>query len=343
MSYISTISQQDISLQASPSQWLEHLGRPTWIAIEGHDSSRTRILTTLLHGNEPSGLRALHRFLQEEHKPATNMGVFIGSVEAALTPPEYSHRFLPQNEDLNRAFKPPFDSPTGKVAKQLMSLIEAAKPEAVIDLHNTSGSSMGFAICVKDCLENEALASLFIPKLIVADIKLGSLMEYANRLGPCVTIECGGIQDKTSDILAYEGIKNFWKNADILTPLVGQHIQKIYNPMRLELNQTSTIGFSSSINPEWDVTLYPDIEQYNYKILQANQPFGWVKDGGLDTLNVMDSNGQDRIHDFFEVEGNSILAKEALRLFMVTTNPNIAKADCLFYLVMHHEEQLVSK
>lgn len=332
MSDIQILEGVEVSLEGDETDFLRRLAKPSWLVFDGVDSSRTRVLTTLLHGNEPSGLKAFFRLMKQGLQPATNMCVFVGSVKAALTPPLYSNRYLPDMEDLNRSFAPPFDTPTRFIAQALMGLIQDCNPEAIIDLHNTSGSSMGFAICVKDCEQNEALASLFTQKLIVADLKLGSLMEYGSSLGPCVTIECGGIEDKTSDIIAFEGIKHYWLNDNILTPLSKP--QKIFNPMRLELKENFSIGFSTSKDPEWDITLPPEVVQYNYKILQPGAPFGWVGVNGLDVLQVTDGTQANRVHEFFEVRDYQLLAKQPLRLFMVTANPKIAKADCLFYLVV---------
>ena len=53
-------------------------------SIPGRDSSRTRVLVTLSHGNEPSGVEAVHGWLQAEQVPAVNVVVILGAVQAAL-------------------------------------------------------------------------------------------------------------------------------------------------------------------------------------------------------------------------------------------------------------------
>ena len=68
-------------------EFLKILGKPTWITLDGDDSSRNRAIVTLLHGNEPSGMKAIHQYLLTAERPATNLGIFIVSVEAALHPP----------------------------------------------------------------------------------------------------------------------------------------------------------------------------------------------------------------------------------------------------------------
>jgi hypothetical protein len=67
----------------------------TCLLFTGGDESRTRALVTLLHGNEPSGVRALRRWLLSQQQPAVNLLCIVASVHAALELPEFSHRMLP--------------------------------------------------------------------------------------------------------------------------------------------------------------------------------------------------------------------------------------------------------
>ena len=48
--------------------------------------------------------------------------------------------------------------------------------------------------------------------------------------------------------------------------------------------------------------------------------------------------GREHINHYFEQVGNQLQTRQALRLFMVTKNPDIAMSDCLFYLVPVDEE-----
>ena len=53
------------TIPSDPVAWLRQLGGPTAIRLSGRDRSRCRTVVTLLHGNEPSGVRALHGWLRE--------------------------------------------------------------------------------------------------------------------------------------------------------------------------------------------------------------------------------------------------------------------------------------
>ena len=168
--------------------FLEDLGGPTCFFLEGEDSTRTRALVTLLHGNEPSGAIALFRWLQSCQRPAVNVVCIVASVAAALEPPLFSHRMLPRARDLNRCFRPPFDDAQGALAEEILEILHMHHPEAVVDMHNTSGSGPSFGVCTHMDRQHDALVSLFTQRLIVSDLGLGALMEISEHSYPTVTV-----------------------------------------------------------------------------------------------------------------------------------------------------------
>ena len=77
--------------------FLLSLAATTVIDITGEDTARCRVITSLLHGNEPSGFIAMHRWLVSAAKlpkPTTNIRFILGSPEAASLMPLFSHRYL---------------------------------------------------------------------------------------------------------------------------------------------------------------------------------------------------------------------------------------------------------
>ena len=97
--------------------FLQELGGPAWIRVPGRDASRTRVVSTLLHGNEPSGVRAIHAWLRSGARPAVDTAFFVGPVEAARVPPGFAHRTRFGHRDLNRCFLPPFPGSEGELAR----------------------------------------------------------------------------------------------------------------------------------------------------------------------------------------------------------------------------------
>ncbi len=200
--------------------FLAQLTGPTHIKISGRDSSRCRVLVTLIHGNEPSGLYATYKFLQNNIQPAVDLHVLLPSVKAAKAKPEFSHRMLPDHHDLNRCFKAPFSDQTeSQLANKVLQLLEELAPEAVIDLHNTSGSGPAFGVSIQNDSVHKALVSYFTDKLVITDLSLGALMEATELNRPIVTIECGGSKDHESHALAYHGLLHFADAEKVLEPM----------------------------------------------------------------------------------------------------------------------------
>ncbi|MFO8141314.1 MAG: hypothetical protein R6T87_05375, partial [Marinobacter sp.] len=93
-----------------------------------------RAMATLLHGNEPSGLFAIHRWLLEQHTPEVNLLFLLGGVHPAKVPPILSLRQLPDGRDLNRCFKEPFDGEEGAIARAMLAELQTANPECLLDV-----------------------------------------------------------------------------------------------------------------------------------------------------------------------------------------------------------------
>ena len=319
----------------SAMEFLNALPGPTHIHLTGSDSSRSRAAVTLLHGNEPSGLFAIYELLRRGLKPSVDMHLFILNVDAAKQAPGFIYRMLPQHKDMNRCFKEPFgDSEPELIAKNLLNMIESLQPECLIDIHNTSGSSPPFGVTTFMDARHDALVSLFTHRMIVTDLKLGALMELSETMMPTVTIECGGAQDLESNMMAAEGLSRYFMLDDVLSKQHGElTLEFFHNPMRLELIEGKDIAYGEHSLLEEGVTLLPGVEHYNFGFVDSSTQLGFIA-GKLPTLlTLKDNTGAERIADYFEVREAELYPRKKIKLFMVTCNPEIARKDCLFYLV----------
>ncbi|MCG8414790.1 MAG: succinylglutamate desuccinylase/aspartoacylase family protein [Pseudomonadales bacterium] len=316
-------------------EFLDSLTGPTHIHLSGQDSSRCRFATTLLHGNEPSGLHAVFTLLKRQITPAIDIHILIPSVDAAKQAPGFIYRMLPHQKDLNRCFQPPYgDSEQDLLAKEILHKLDSYHPECVIDIHNTSGSSPSFGVTTFMDAKHDALVSLFTHRMIVTDIKLGALMEISENLVPTVTIECGGAQDRESHLLATEGLERYMTQEEVLT--IGHtdmSLEFFHNPLRLELKEGSEIAYGDHCLMDDGVTLLPDIENHNFGYVDKPDRLGFVSGNLDDTLAVKNPLGEQKASQFFELRDGALYPMDRLKLFMVTTNPEIARKDCLFYLV----------
>lgn len=325
----------------SSLEFLHLLSGPTHIKLTGEDSSRSRAAVTLLHGNEPSGLHGVYEILRMGLRPAVDIHIYIASVEAAKKCPGFSYRMLPQRKDLNRCFKIPYgDSEEDMLAKEIIESLELVNPECVIDIHNTSGSSPSFGVTTFMDSRHDALVSLFTHRVIVTDLSLGSLMEISERMMPAVTIECGGAQDPESNLMATEGLRRYFSLADVLgVDHTDVSLEFFHNPLRLELLEGSEIAYGEHNLLSDGVTLLPEVEHFNFGFVSPETKLGFVSGNIATALTVKNRAGDELVSSLFEVRAGGLYPKRILKLFMVTTNPEIARKDCLFYLTEPEEER----
>lgn len=316
-------------------EFLELLAGPACLFLTGKDQSRCRAFVTLLHGNEPSGAMALLRYLQSGQQPAANTLCIVASVPAALETPVFSHRMLPRARDLNRCFRPPFDDSQGKLAQQILALIKQHRPEAVIDMHNTSGSGPAYGIATHLDSRHDALTSLFSSRLMITNLRLGALMEISDHLCPTVTIEVGGRMDEAAHLLAYEGLCRFFNQEQVL---VGEEtdwgIELFFDPVRLELLEHTTLTYGDTPSEHYDVTLKTDIEHHNFGTVSPGTLLGWVNRPPAKLFQVVDRRGKCAVSRLLRTDDGKLYPAAPMRLFMITNSPEIATTDCLFYAAM---------
>jgi len=333
LEYFNNLKANDIP--NTPIAWLHSLSSSTIIDFVQSEDLPWRVITALIHGNEPSGFYAIHKLIKEEafSKYKVNVRIIFGSVEAAQYKPEFTQRYLTDGMDINRCFGSNSLSQYYLRAQMLASSIRQVKPEAVIDLHNTSGKSPAFGVSCHQSHQHLSLAGLFCQTMIVSHIKLGALMEQDFGC-PIITIECGGSIKESSHQLAYQGIKRYLKREDKENEELAFQVEVIYNPMRVNIADTATLNYDDE-PCSLGVTLKPDIEKINFLTNAKGEQLGWVDENGLGNLTIEEPHIHGKISDYFAVENGELLCKTDFRIFMATARPDIAIHDCLFYIAKH--------
>lgn len=321
-------------LAQTPDALLLRYGGPLCIKVDGEDSSRCRALVTLLHGNEPSGVHAIWHWLRSGERPAVNLLLVIASVSAALYEPAFSHRMLPRARDLNRCFRPPFEEEQGRLAEEILTLLELHAPEAVVDMHNTSGRGPDFAVVAFDDSRHDAIAGLFTHRLVVCSLGLGALMESSSDTCPIVTVEVGGREDPGAHGIALAGLQRFARSANISRQRSeAPRLEKLNAPLRLELRAGVTLTYADTPQQGHDVTLNPVIEHHNFGTVTVHTPLGWTHSDSPQLFQARDAAGLCAVRQLVQVIDGVLYPAQPLILFMITTHAGIAESDCLFYAV----------
>lgn len=306
----------------------------TVIDIKGKDSTRSRVITTLIHGNEPSGLIATHLWLKCSEIPATNLRIILCNPEAARSKPCFTNRYVQHSEDLNRYFSvlKSNESPVAHRARQITQLVRDVSPEAIIDMHNTSGSSPAFSVSVSESWQHLKLAELFTSNLILTQLNVGAIMELDFN-APIVTIECGGANDNASHQIALNGMLSFVKSDELFSNRRNR-VQVLRHPIRIELVGDASVGFAHHRLTTTDITLRADIEELNKDITPQDEFIGWCCPSNSFAFKAIDAQGDNQVESLFENRKGCIFTKKSMQLFMVTTIPEIATKDCLFYTTL---------
>ncbi|HKJ24488.1 MAG TPA: succinylglutamate desuccinylase/aspartoacylase family protein [Myxococcota bacterium] len=334
---------------ASPDAWpadvegfLRALGGPAWIPVAGRDRSRCRVVSTLLHGNEPSGSRAVHAWLRSGAVPAVDTCFFVASVEAALEPPGFAHRVLFGQRDLNRCFLPPFQGREGELAHAVLERIRALRPEALVDVHNTTGHTPPYGVGPRSDPARLALTGLFAARYVESDLRLGALIEAVQDELPAVVVECGMTGDAEPDRVAREGLARFLA-AERLGPEGApdarppEAIAVVASPVRVCLQPGLTIRYGDAPHPGADLTVDAAIDRHNFERVAPGAPLGWVRTDGPWPFVATRADGSEVSRDLLHVRDGRVEASTAFVPIMMTTSPEIAVQDCIFYAATPRE------
>jgi hypothetical protein len=309
--------------------FLRQLGGPAVLRIAGRDRSRTRAVSTLLHGNEPSGVRALHAWLREGAAPAVDALLVIGNVAAALEPPGFAHRMLPGRRDLNRCFLGPFEHAEGELARAILDAIRKATPEALVDVHNNTGHNPAYGVGVAPEPRVLELAALFGDRFVESDLRIGALIEAVREL-PSVTAEVGRSGDLRADAHALQGIRAFLGREPLFTD-VPPPLRRLVEPMRATLRPGVRVAVADAPVADSDLTVSADLDRHNFEVIAPGVAIGWVANAAC-PLELRDARGRDRAAEYFRVEAGRLVTRRAFVPIMITTDPGIARSDCLFYV-----------
>jgi hypothetical protein len=319
---------------ADPEAFLRMLGGPAWISVPGRDASRRRVVSTLLHGNEPSGLRAVLAWLRSGAVPAVDTSFFVASVAAALEPPGFSHRVLYGHRDLNRCFLPPFEGGEGALAEQVLDRIRGLASEALVDLHNTTGDTPAYGVGPSDDLARRAITALFADRYVHSDLRLGALIEAVQDELPAVVVECGRAGSAEADRIAREGLERFLE-IDRLVPHADrkrcESMTVVRNPVRVCLQPGLVLRYGEGPEDAADLVVDVRVDRHNFQPVDAGASIGWAPVGGPWPFVATRADGAEVSRELLEIREGRVQARRSFVPVMMTTDPEIAAQDCIFY------------
>lgn len=324
-------SLPDGFLDTPPEKLGSLFNGPSVLHLEGEKEGPI-FLATLLHGNEPTGLSAIQKYLRKFFRNGKlaplprSLILFVGNVLAA----EQNLRLLPGQLDYNRIWSG-VGSPEQEMAQ---STIEYAKSHNVflsVDIHNTSGKNPHYS-CVNQldaqCIN---LARLFSSTLIYFAEPHEVLSLAFSKICPSITIEAGKPDEPDSEPHVLAFLDTLFDLSSIPTTLTGNDLRVFHSMVRIKVPDESRIGFLNQ-SSENDFCFPEKMDSMNFNELPVNTLLGWRNNPNLSLL-VLDEHNRNVESDYLQYNGAEIRLKRSVIPSMISTDEKIVHQDCLGYLM----------
>ena len=317
-------------LDCPADRLIQLLPGPTLFDLPGKDP-RPLFISTLLHGNEDSGLNAIQTVLKQQLPRGLRRSLllFIGNVRAAAQ----QRRTLPDQLDYNRIWPGTkiMNHPLVAMARWIFDYAACRRPIASIDIHNNTGFNPPYGCVPKLEPHFIALARMFSSYIVHFERPFGTHTAAFSTLCPAVTVECGkagkesatqqavGLIEACLDLQAFDNEIKAPDQIDLLRTFA------IVKPPR-----GASISFDGQ---RADFIFRKDIDRLNFKEIQAGEVFGFVEND-FHKLEILPGDGLDSPPgDYFDYVNGKILLNKAAIPAMLTCDPQAVKLDCLCYLM----------
>ncbi|MBK5910496.1 peptidase M14 [Rhodothalassium salexigens] len=334
-----------IQLDALPAGFLDApvaaldalLGGPTLIHLPGRAGRAPLFVSTLLHGNEHTGVLAVQQVLRRYDVGggatalARPLSLFIGNVAAAA----HNRRRLDGQPDFNRVWPgAEGDGPEHRLMTRVVETMAARRPVASLDIHNTTGRNPHYG-CVNRVEPGFLhLARLFSRTQVYFTEPRGVQSLAFAPLCPAVTVECGRSGEPAGVARAAD-----WVDA----ALHLDHLPTTWPaPADVDLFHTvATVkvpaGLSMAIGPgEADLALPLTLETWNFADLDAGTAIARQapRGDGAILLDVIDETGADCTRAYLAADaGGLITLRRPVVPAMLTSDTRIIAQDCLGYFM----------
>ena len=334
-------------LHGSPLDVLRELQRPTLVRVPGRGDQAPRAVSCLLHGDESTGLEAILRILRRRRTYAFDLYVVIGNVRAAAASPGFAHRFLDDQEDFNRVWGLE-DAITSqrRAAAGILARLRDAGLEALVDVHNNSGTNPFYAIATRDEPRDLNLATLFTSTVLRWDLAAHTLMEALPDEVAAIAVECGLPGRPESLAFAVDGLRRYLGEPPLPADRVVRDFDLLGGLRKVTIRPEVRFRFGrhaddrvAGVDPvptdaddEVDFVVAADADLANFVEVPAGHVIGHVRPGATIPLHAVDARGTDVTDTHFVVDGDRVVTTSAATPVMMTRTVAAARKDCLFYL-----------
>ena len=320
----------DAFLTATAEDLHEVIKTPTLFHLEGVES-QPLFISTLLHGDETTGLYAIQRLLRKyRDKPLPRaISLFVGNVAAARE----NQRHLDTQDDYNRIWPGSHhsDSPEKDMMQAVTYIMEKKKPFASIDIHNNTGKNPHYG-CINILNPHGlVLAANFSDIAVYFTSPKGVQSSAFSDFCPSIVLECGQSGDKSGEDHALAYLETIL-TLDQLSSHGNNNLKLYHTIARVIIPKTVTIG-NSSDNNSCDIHLNAQLENENFNIIHPGTEFARFNSTKDKLIIVSSESNEDITNEYIERDNNKLLLKKPITLSMFTTSEKAIRQDCVCYFM----------
>ncbi len=313
---------------------LEHLQGMSLIFHAGNYEN-TVLVSTMLHGNETSGLDILKKFLKKiegiEDRP--NILILLGNPKAF----HENKRFIQGQLDHNRIWTTKESRPDNLTAQKAINHFIEHDFLCAVDIHNNTGKNPIFCCVNRLDKKTLGLAQMFGTDVLFFEDPETALSTFMGRFCPSMAIECGlsgdefGIERATKFLTEVVKIRT---KEDLIEHKFKKNIFKSFGKFTLPIDTEVSFIRRDFLPTEKNkgVYFFDDLEGYNLKLVPEGTHFGFLF-GEKSQVESFTDFGEDIFSKYFEIKDNKIISKISFYAAMVTKDVAVAKADCFFYFL----------
>ena len=313
------------------------LGGPALIELKGR-RPEPLFVSTLLHGNEHSGFKALQRLMREtqgQTLPRT-MLIFIGNTAAAAK----NLRLIPGELDYNRIWSGGEGS-TFEAASWLLGHLTEAKIFASVDIHDNTGWNPHYACVSKIDGPTLQLANMFNHIAIHSTHPDTTLTNNISKLAPAVTLECGRVDDPFGADRALNFLRAVLHLSDLPHYYPHGNDLKLFCAVgRILIDKEAVITIGTEEPPANGISLRSDLDHLNFTTLKPGEVLGKclsiqpiIEDFSEETPE-QDISKREKF--LMVKDGQLVVAKDFVPA-MLTISIEAIKDDCLGYFMQEME------
>jgi len=317
---------------------LNTLERPTLFRVKGHDSSKAVLISSLIHGHEICGFRAVLNEINKAKCYRYDIYFLVGNVSASKLEPHFSFRNVPGGQNFNRVWTCREPQTLEELAaKEMKHFIETLPLIGFLDLHSFTGRSMAPHTFISSLDEKtKSIASVLTEFVMLFDEDMGMTIHAMKSFAPSFIVECGTNGTRKADLFAIETLKKFLIEMNYETGVNPVQNDRVHtHVMNIKVRPDRKIVWSDREQKSCDLTIREDIESLNLKDTGGKVWFGWGRD--LSGFMIKKQGAFIDPSTVFEVQGgNRVFISHSVFPTLLSTQERITK-ESGFYFFNHSE------